>query len=108
MTVTLKEQDGPAFVVQLTVVVPLGKNEPDAGAHVTVPHALDVGAKLTTAPHSPRSFPWVISDGHVITHSDLHLPALSAATIERISSTDKARLNISTSSIRPVKVLLPV
>ena len=108
MTVTLKEQDGPAFVVQVTLVAPLGKNEPEAGAHVTVPQALDVGAKVTTAPHSPRSFPWVIPDGQVRRHSDLHLPALSAETIDRISSTDSARLNISTSSIRPVNVLLPI
>ena len=38
LTVTVKEQ----FVlvsVQVTVVVPLGKNDPDAGLHVTVPQA---------------------------------------------------------------------
>ena len=36
-TVTVKEHDGPVLEVQLTVVVPFGKNEPDAGAQVTVP-----------------------------------------------------------------------
>jgi hypothetical protein len=36
-TVTVKEQLGP-LVVQVTVVVPTGKNDPDAGLHVTVPH----------------------------------------------------------------------
>jgi hypothetical protein len=37
-TVTVKEQLGPAVVVQVTVVVPTGKNEPEAGEQVTVPH----------------------------------------------------------------------
>ena len=40
MTVTVKVQSGLAAVPdasQETVVVPLGKNEPDAGEHVTVP-----------------------------------------------------------------------
>jgi hypothetical protein len=36
-TVTVKEQLGPAVDVQVTVVVPLGKNEPDAGEQLTVP-----------------------------------------------------------------------
>lgn len=31
-------QFGPSLVVQLTVVVPTGKEDPDAGAQVTVPH----------------------------------------------------------------------
>ena len=37
-TVTVKVQEGPAAAVQVTVVVPFGKNEPEAGAHVIVPH----------------------------------------------------------------------
>ncbi len=37
LTVTVKVQLGPAVVVQVTVVVPFGKNEPDAGVQVTVP-----------------------------------------------------------------------
>jgi purine-cytosine permease-like protein len=36
-TVTLNEQLGP-FVVQVTVVMPTGKNDPDAGLQPTVPH----------------------------------------------------------------------
>jgi hypothetical protein len=40
LTVMVKLHTGPAVVVQLTVVVPLGKNEPDAGEHVTVPQEL--------------------------------------------------------------------
>ena len=37
LTLTVKAQLGPAVVVQVTVVVPTGKNEPDAGEQVTVP-----------------------------------------------------------------------
>ena len=57
-TVTLKEQLGPALLVQLTGVVPLPKNEPEGGAQVTVPvpHALEFGAKVTMAPHWLTSF----------------------------------------------------
>jgi hypothetical protein len=53
LTVIVKVQTGPAVVVQVTVVVPLGKNDPDAGEQVTVPQALVVveAGYLTTAPH---------------------------------------------------------
>ena len=52
MTVTVNEQFGPAVVVQLTVVVPFGKNAPEAGEQVTVPQPdVAVGAKVVTAPH---------------------------------------------------------
>jgi hypothetical protein len=37
LTVTVKAQVGPAVEVQVTVVVPTGKNEPDAGLQVIVP-----------------------------------------------------------------------
>ena len=36
-TVIVNVQLGPATVVQVTVVVPTGKNEPDGGLQVTVP-----------------------------------------------------------------------
>lgn len=39
VTVTVNEQLGPAVVVQFTVVVPTGKNEPEAGAQLTVPQS---------------------------------------------------------------------
>ena len=53
VTVTVNVQLGPAVVVQVTVVVPTGKNEPDAGLQVTVPQVpVVVGALyITTAPH---------------------------------------------------------
>ena len=37
-TVTVKVQEGPAVAVQVTVVVPFGKKEPEAGVQFTVPH----------------------------------------------------------------------
>ena len=37
-TVMVKVQLGPAAAVQVTVVVPFGKKEPEAGEQVTVPH----------------------------------------------------------------------
>ena len=37
LTVTVKEQLGPPATEQFTVVVPLGKVEPEAGVQVTVP-----------------------------------------------------------------------
>lgn len=44
-TVTSKLQLSPTEGVQVTVVVPIGKKDPDAGEQVTVPHApLVVGA----------------------------------------------------------------
>ena len=44
-TVTVNEQAGPAVVEQFTVVVPFGKNEPEAGEQVIVPQEpLGVGA----------------------------------------------------------------
>jgi len=38
LTVIVKEQEGPDCVVQVTVVVPFGKVDPDAGEQFTVPH----------------------------------------------------------------------
>ena len=39
LTVTVNEQLGPAVVVQVTVVMPTGKDEVDAGEQVTVPQS---------------------------------------------------------------------
>ena len=41
-TVTVKLQLDPAVVVHVTVVVPTGKNEPEAGVHVTTTHVPEV------------------------------------------------------------------
>jgi hypothetical protein len=50
-TVTVNEQVGPAAGVQLTVVVPTGKNEPEAGEQVIgLQLASAVGLKFTVVP----------------------------------------------------------
>jgi len=52
LTVTVKLQFVPLAVVQVTVVIPFGKNEPDDGEEITAPQLpLVVGEKFTTAPH---------------------------------------------------------
>ena len=42
-TVTVNEQLAPVVVVQLTIVAPIGKNEPLVGTQVTGPQLLVVG-----------------------------------------------------------------
>ena len=55
-TVTVKPQEGPAVVVQLTKVGPAGKNVLERGLQVTMPHEpLVTGAKVTMVPHWPRA-----------------------------------------------------
>lgn len=75
LTVTVNEQEPllPAASVaeQVTVVVPFGKVEPDAGEQVTVPTpgqlSVDSGvAKLTTVEQPPSSVLCVMFDGHVM------------------------------------------
>jgi hypothetical protein len=52
-TVTVKLQLGPVLALQVTVVVPTGKNDPEGGVHVIVPQEPGlVGEKVTTAPHA--------------------------------------------------------
>ncbi len=71
-TVTVNEQLGPELVVQLTVVVPLAKNEPEEGVQVTLPHEPPVvGAGYwTVAPHwvEPGPVFTVWFCGQVIVH----------------------------------------
>ena len=72
LTVTVNEQLGPELVVQLTVVVPFAKNEPEEGVQVSVPHeSSDVGGGYwTVAPHWVEPGP-VFTDwfcGQVIVH----------------------------------------
>ena len=55
LTVTVNIQVGPAVDKPLTVVVPWGKNEPDAGEQLTVPHSgvrleQDSSQRLRTGP----------------------------------------------------------
>ena len=88
LIVTENEHDGPAVVVQFTVVAPTEKNEPDAGVHVTVPQepVVEGAGYETTAPHEPVVFDWMIFDGQVIVHVPaaftvivkLHVPIFDA------------------------------
>jgi len=69
-TVMVNVQLAPEAVVDVTVVVPLEKNEPDAGTLVTGPHKpVVVGAgKFTIAPHWPGVTLVVMFAGHTIVH----------------------------------------
>ena len=69
VTFTVNLQVPPPDSLQVTVVVPTGKAEPEAGLHVNVPQSpVVVGAgKVTTAAHASGSLGLVMSAGHVIT-----------------------------------------
>jgi hypothetical protein len=56
-TVTVNVQPGPDAAVQVTVVVPMGKNDPDGGLQVIAPQLPVVAGslKVTAAPHWPGS-----------------------------------------------------
>jgi len=87
LTVTVKLQLDPCVVLQVTVVVPTGKNEPEAGEQTTAPQVpVAVGAKLTTAPHWSGSFGWVMFAGQLIEHgTHSPLPGLSHIRPETVS-----------------------
>jgi len=68
-TVTVNVQVAPNELVAVTVVVPTGKKEPEAGDTVTVPQVPDVegAGNVTTAPHWFAAFGTVILAGQVST-----------------------------------------
>jgi hypothetical protein len=67
LTVTVNVQLDPCVVLHVTVVVPTGKKEPEAGEQATAPQVpVVVGAKLTTAPHWFGSFACVMFAGQLI------------------------------------------
>lgn len=75
LTVTVNEQESELpsslWPVTTTVVVPTGKNDPEAGDAVTTPQLpvkVEAG-KPTTAPHCPGAFDTVILDGQVSKHA---------------------------------------
>ena len=89
LTVTANWQVCPLVVETLTVVVPTGKNVPDAGALVTVPQLPVVtGEKLTTAPHWPGVMLTVIGCGQVSVHAVCAKPwpHNTAKPIEKIAA----------------------
>jgi hypothetical protein len=80
LTVTVNEQftvrPAASVPTTLTVVVPTGKVEPEAGVATTVePGQLSCtdGWKVTTAPQAPVSLHWVIAVGQVTTGSSQSL-----------------------------------
>src|SRR5690242_7213526 len=69
LTVTVKLQFVPLAVVQVTVVMPFAKNEPEGGNEITAPQLpLVVGEKLTTAPHWFGAVETTMLAGHTIVH----------------------------------------
>jgi hypothetical protein len=73
LTATANEQLVPDAVLQVTVVVPTGKNDPEGGLHVTAPQAVPAtGPGYTmTVPHWPVVFEAVMFAGHVITQQQM-------------------------------------
>src|SRR5678815_2999635 len=79
-TVTVKLEVAPEVVEMFTVVVPTGKNDPDAGVTLTTPQVPPVvgAGKVTTAPHWFRSLDIVMLAGGVIAHA-WHTPVPASA-----------------------------
>ena len=74
LTVAVNEQLVPDVVLQVTVVVPTGKNDPEGGVQTTVPQLLPAtgAAYVTTVPHCPVVFEVVMFAGHVITQQQMY------------------------------------
>src|SRR5258706_15114347 len=69
LTIIVKLQFVPLAVLHVTVLVPFGKNEPDAGELFTAPQLpLVVGKKLTLAPHWFAAVETTMFPGQVMTH----------------------------------------
>src|SRR2546426_4768864 len=70
VTVTVKLQVDPSLAVQVTVVVPFGKLDPEGGAHVTgtaLPQgSIALAEKFAAAVHWPGSVAITILAGQVI------------------------------------------
>jgi hypothetical protein len=88
-TVTRKLQLGPPETVEFTVVVPTGKNDPDAGEAETVPHvpAVSAAEKVTIAPGlfcaSTALVPTVMLSGQVTVQA-------GGAGLETVASADES------------------
>jgi hypothetical protein len=94
-TVTVNEQLGPAVVVQLTVVVPTGKLDPEGGVHVTVPQLpVVVGAEYAAgALHCPAAAGTVTFAGHVMVQP--HAVAHAGANVVMVISHPSASVPMS-------------
>jgi hypothetical protein len=99
-TVTLKVHCSPDLVLHVTVVVPFGKKEPDAGEQTTPPQRpVAMGAKVTTAPHCCGSFETVMLAGHVRIHPMI-IPSGSTAPGVPDSDVAAAAINVKAIGIR--------
>jgi hypothetical protein len=111
LIVMVNEQLGPDVVLQVTVVVPTGKNEPDAGEQVTVPQPADaVGANVTTAPHWFGSLDRVMFAGQVITQGTTVTVKLQLAEFPAQSQASQFTVVVPTGNVEPdggVQVVTP-
>ena len=73
LTLNVHETELPdaSVATEVTVVFPIGKNEPEGGVLTTVTEQLSVAGtlKVTVLPHVPRGVDTVISEGQLITGS---------------------------------------
>jgi hypothetical protein len=80
-TVTVNEHIGPALV-QVTVVVPTGKKEPDIGEQVAWQLGSVIGGwYVTTAPHWPGSFDLVMLLGQMKSDSEAPISTVPFMTL---------------------------
>ncbi len=105
LTVTRKVHEAvlPAasVAVQVTVVVPTGNVDPDAGVQVIVaPGQLSVTVEVyvTTASHEPGSLPTAISPGHVATGSSV---SLTVTVNEHVSALPATSVAIQVTVVAP-------
>jgi len=102
LTVTVNVQVGPADEVTVTVVVPTGKKDPEAGVAVTVPQLpVVVGVKFTMAPHWLGSLFTVMFEGQVSVHGLAIVPV-------NFSGTGTGPVTAVPGSISGVKAILKV
>jgi hypothetical protein len=82
-TVTVNEHEAGEGSVQLTVVTPTEKNEPEGGMQVTVPHdpVVSTGGYVTFAPH------WFVVFDAVTSPGQTSVQAPPTPVIEMVSMT---------------------
>jgi hypothetical protein len=79
ITVTVKSQLDPSVLLQVTMVVPAGNADPDAGVQVTVPHEplVEGAVYVTVALHWPAAAVCEISPGQ----ESVQMPGLVLTTV---------------------------
>jgi hypothetical protein len=81
--VTVNLQKSPVSLTTVTGVVPIGKNEPEAGVAVKVPQFPDPTAfgNVTIAPHWPASISTVILEGQLMVHDNGPVTVVTAVEL---------------------------